>query len=175
MNSTVHTTAPAMPTQLVFGRDAMSNASFQAAWQFIKEQKWRLVIHDNERENAECKPHVHNVGNVAAVKAGTGCKHGSDPHLDPLRITQANDNGTVKLVKVANNGRAVSHTWNIQHVEPRMAWSPRCDCHMASQDAATPLKAPEQPQVLLFPAFHTHFLTHPHHCHGGEHNAPNWT
>jgi len=30
MNSTVHTTARAMPTQLVFGRDAMLNASFQA-------------------------------------------------------------------------------------------------------------------------------------------------
>jgi len=30
MNSTVHTTARATPTQLVFGRDAMLNASFQA-------------------------------------------------------------------------------------------------------------------------------------------------
>jgi len=32
MNSTVHTTARATPTQLVFGRDAMLNASFQADW-----------------------------------------------------------------------------------------------------------------------------------------------
>ena len=30
MNSKVHATAQAMPTQLVFGRDAMLNASFQA-------------------------------------------------------------------------------------------------------------------------------------------------
>jgi len=35
MNSTVHTTARAMPAQLVFGRDAMLNATFQADWQFI--------------------------------------------------------------------------------------------------------------------------------------------
>jgi len=36
MNSAVHTTARAMPAQLVFARDAMLNASFQADWQFIK-------------------------------------------------------------------------------------------------------------------------------------------
>jgi len=42
--------------------------------------------------------------------------------LDPMRIAQANDNGTVKLVTVAdNNGGAVSQTWNIWNVEPRMA------------------------------------------------------
>jgi len=59
---------------------------------------------------------------VVAVKAGAGRKHGSNPHLDPMRIVQANDNGTVKLVKVGNdNGGAVSQTWNIQNVEPRMA------------------------------------------------------
>jgi len=51
MNSTVHTTARATPTQLVFGRDAMLNASFQADWQFIKERKQRLIIQNNKREN----------------------------------------------------------------------------------------------------------------------------
>jgi len=50
MNSTVHTAARATPTQLVFGRDAMLNASFQADWQFIKEQKQRLIIQNNKRE-----------------------------------------------------------------------------------------------------------------------------
>jgi len=35
MNSTVHTTSRATPTQLVFGHDAMLNASFQADWQLI--------------------------------------------------------------------------------------------------------------------------------------------
>jgi len=122
MNSAVHTTARAAPTQLVFGRDAMLNASFQADWQFIEEQKQRLIIQNNKRENAKRKPHVHNVGDVVAVKAGVKRKHDSDPHLDPVRITQTNDNGTVKLVKVDdNNGGAVSQTWNIRDVEPRMA------------------------------------------------------
>jgi len=51
---------------------------------------------------------MHNVGNVAVVKAGARRKYGSNPYLDPMRITQANDNNTVKLLKVANNGGAVS-------------------------------------------------------------------
>ena len=122
MNSTVHTTARATPTQLVFGRDAMLNASFQADWQFIKERKQRLIIQNNKRENAKRKPHTYNVGDVVVVKAGKGRKHGSNPYLGPMRITQVYDNGTVKLVKVAdNNGGAVSQTWNIRNIEPRMA------------------------------------------------------
>jgi len=48
MNSAVHTTARTTPTQFVFGRDAMLNASFQADWQFIKEQKQRLIIQNNK-------------------------------------------------------------------------------------------------------------------------------
>jgi len=122
MNSTVHTAARATPTQLVFGHDAMLNASFQADWQFIKERKQRLIIQNNKRGNAKRKPHTYNVGDVVVVKAGKGRKHGSNPYLDPMRITQAYDNGTVKLVKVAdNNGGAVSQTWNIRNIEPRIA------------------------------------------------------
>jgi len=53
MNSTVHATARTTPRQLVFGHDAMLNASFQADWQFIKERKQRLIIQNNKRENAK--------------------------------------------------------------------------------------------------------------------------
>jgi len=121
MNSTLHATVLATPTQLVFGCEAVLNASFQADWQFIKERKQRLIIQNNKRENAKRKPHRYNVGDVAVVKAGAKCKHGSNPYLDPMRITQVNDNRTVKLVKIANNGGAVSQTWNIRSIELRMA------------------------------------------------------
>jgi len=134
MNSAVHATARATPTQLVFSHDTMLNASFQADWQFIKEQKQQLIIQNDKRENAKRKPRAHNVGDVVVVKAGAGRKHGSNPYLDPMKITQVNDNGTVKLVKVANDGGAVSQTWNIRNVEPRMAWSPMCYYLVASQD-----------------------------------------
>jgi len=110
-----------MPTQLVFGRDAMLNASFQADWQFIKECKQRLILQNNKRENAKRTPHTYSVGDVAVVKAGVKCKHGTHPYLGPMRITQAYNNCTVKLEKVADTGGAVSQTWNIRNIEPRMA------------------------------------------------------
>jgi len=117
MNCAVRAAVHATPAQLVFGHDAMLNATFQADWQFIEERKQRLVIQNKKRENAKHKP-----GDVAAIKAGKGRKHGSNPHLDPTRIAQACDNGTVKLMKVTdNNGGAVSQTWNIRNVEPCMA------------------------------------------------------
>jgi len=121
MNSTVHTTSQATPTQLVFSRDAMLNASFQADWQFIKERKQRLILQNNKRENAKRTPHTYNVGDIVVVKAGVKRKHGTQPCLGLMRITQVYNNGAVKLEKVTDNGGAVSQTWNIRNVEPHMA------------------------------------------------------
>ena len=50
VKSMVHTTNCATPTQLVFNRDAMLNASFKADWQCIKQHR---VLQNNKAENAE--------------------------------------------------------------------------------------------------------------------------
>jgi hypothetical protein len=122
MNSTVHTTVRATPSQLVFGRDAMLNASFEADWQFIKDRKQKLILQNNKRENAKRKPHTYRVGDEVVIKAGATNKHGYDPYLGPMRITQVDDNGTVKLIKVSDeNGGAVTQTWNIRNMQPRVA------------------------------------------------------
>ena len=153
MNSTVHTTSRATPTQLVFGRDAMLNATFQADWEFIKERKQRLILQNNTRENAKRIPHDYKVGDIVVVKAGKTRKHGSNPYLGPQRITQVYDNGTVKLVKVANNGGAVSQTWNIRQIEPRTAWSPVCYLSRGScKIAVTCAKALERLLVFIVPS-----------------------
>ena len=110
-----------MPTQLVFGCDALLNASFVADWEFIKERKQKLILQNNKRENATQIPHECKIGDIVTVKAPKGRKHGNDPYLGPMRITQVNDNGTVKLVKVAETGGAVHQTWNIRNLNPRMA------------------------------------------------------
>ena len=62
MNSTVHTTSRAAPSQLAFGRDALLNVSFKADWQCIKERKQKLITQNNKRENATRVPHACNVG-----------------------------------------------------------------------------------------------------------------
>jgi hypothetical protein len=43
----VHTTLRAKPTQVVLGRDAILNVSFEADWQYIKEHKQRLIVQNN--------------------------------------------------------------------------------------------------------------------------------
>ena len=67
MNSTVHATSCATPSQLVFGRDALLNVSFEANWQHIKERKQKLITQNNKHENATRIPHQHNVGDVVTV------------------------------------------------------------------------------------------------------------
>jgi len=59
---------------------------------------------------------MHNVGDVVVVKAGVKRKYDTNPCLDPMRITQVYGDGAVQLVKVANNGGAVSQTWNIRNI-----------------------------------------------------------
>jgi hypothetical protein len=44
VRSLVHTTTRATPTQFVFGRDALLNVSFQADWDYIKEQKQHRIL-----------------------------------------------------------------------------------------------------------------------------------
>ena len=119
--STVHTTLRATPTQLVFGRDAILNVSFQADWNYIKERKQRLILQNNKRENATRKDHVYTVGDHVMISQDTNRKHGSDPYKGPYTVTQINDNGTVQLTKAATNGGAVSQTWNIRNIYPCLA------------------------------------------------------
>ena len=117
MRSLVHTTLRATPTQLVFGRDALLNVSFEADWQYIKERKQRLIIQNNKRENATRIPHVYSPGDRVMVRLNPNRKHGSDRYDGPFTITDVNDNGTVRLSKAANGG-AVYQTWNIRNLDP---------------------------------------------------------
>ena len=73
-----------MPTQLVFGRDALLNVSFQADWQYIKDRKQKLIIQNNKRENAKRIPHTYGVEDRVMVrrdpnsKPGQGTIHGNE-------------------------------------------------------------------------------------------------
>ena len=121
VNATVHTTHQATATQLVFGRDAMLNVSFQADWQYIKERKQNRIFQNNKRENATRKPHQYAIGDRVMIRLDPNRKHGSDQYSGPHTVTQVNNNGTVKLSKAATNGGAVIETWNVRNIDPCMA------------------------------------------------------
>ena len=118
VNSTVHTTLRATPSQLVFGRDALLNIIFQADWETIRRRKQRMINLNNARENVKRCDYTYTVGQQVYVRLDPNRKHGEDFFKGPYTVTQVNDNGTVKLTKATTNG-AVSQTWNIRNIEPR--------------------------------------------------------
>ena len=117
VNSTVHTTLRATPTQLVFGRDALLNISFEADWEQIRQRKQSLINLNNARENAKRKECQCTVGQQAKVKLDPNRKHGVDFYSGPQTVSHVYDNGTVKLTRATTKG-AVSQTWNIRNIEP---------------------------------------------------------
>ena len=118
MRSTVHTTTRATPTQLVFGRDAILNVSFEANWQYIKEQKQKLILQNNAQENTSPLIHTCAVGDKAMTRRLPNRKHGSDRQQGPYTALRVNENGTLRLSKATRNGGAVIQTWNIRNVDP---------------------------------------------------------
>ena len=121
MRSVVHTTMRATPTQLVFGRDALLNVSFEADWQYIKDRKQKLILQNNKRENATRIPHQYTVGDRVMVRRDPNRKHGSNQFKGPYTVTNVYDNGTVKLTRATPAGGAVFETWNIRNIDPCMA------------------------------------------------------
>ena len=46
-------------------------------------------------------------------------KHGADFYKGLYTVSKVNDNGTVELRRDANDGGALSETWNIRNIHPR--------------------------------------------------------
>ena len=119
VNSTVHTTLRATPMQLVLVHDALLNVSFQADWEYIEDQKQKLIVQNNKRKNATRREHTYSVGDRVMVRQDPHCKHGQPQYAGLYTVSQVNDNGTVRLTK-ATTGGAVLQTWNIHNLDPCM-------------------------------------------------------
>ena len=117
INSLVHTTTRATPTQLVFGRDALLNVSFVADWQYIRERKQNLILQNNKRENKTRTDHTYQVGDQVMIRQDPHRKLEGARFTGPYTVTQVYDNGTVQLTQ-AGNGGAVSQRWNIRQLRP---------------------------------------------------------
>ena len=118
INSTVHTTTRATPTQLAFGRDALLNVSFQTDWEFIRERKQARIVQNNKRENRTRRHHEYKVGDKVGIILNKHRKHGEPQNKGPYTVSKVNDNGTVQLREEAAHGGAVYQTWNIRNVFP---------------------------------------------------------
>ena len=112
VRSTFHTTLKNTPGQIVFGRDMILNVKHEANWEFIREQKQRIIQRNNEAENAKRIPHTYSVGDKVLLKRGTENKY-ETPYHGPYTILRVNENGTVRL-KVKN----VEDTYNIRRLFP---------------------------------------------------------
>ena len=113
LRATYHTTNQATPMQLVFGRDAIMNTTFQADWEHIRQRKQAMIHKNNTRENAKRIPHQYRVGDKVLMDLGD-IKTKFDPkYAGPYEIVQVNNNGTVKVRK-----GAVTETVNIRIVFP---------------------------------------------------------
>ena len=73
---------------------------------------------NNKHENANHQPHQCGVGDRICIKLMPNRKHSSDQCDGPHTIHQINDNGTVKLTKVTNNGGAIYKVQNFRKLFP---------------------------------------------------------
>lgn len=111
--ATVHTTLKATPMQLVFGRDAILNTTFEANWKYIKDRKQRLIDQNNARENAKRIPHVYNIGDEVLYRVPVDTKFGEPEWTGPHSIERVHANGTVRLRR-----GIVTETVNIRNIKP---------------------------------------------------------
>ena len=118
--SVVHTTTRATPMQLVFGRDALLNISFEADWQYIKARKQLRIVQNNRAENRKRTDHTYKPGDEVMVRLNQSRKHGVAQFEGPYTVVKVNDNGTVQLSKATESG-AVLQTWNIRNLDPCLA------------------------------------------------------
>jgi hypothetical protein len=110
--ATCHATLQASPMQLAFGRDAILNVKHVSNWEHIRQRKQTRINENNKRENKSRRAHAHSLGDKMLVKARKNSKH--EVECDgPYKITQVNDNGTVRFQK-----GIVNDATNIRRIKP---------------------------------------------------------
>jgi len=99
LRATCHTTLQASPSQLVFGRDAITNIQFEADWVHIKQLKQKLIAKNNQKENSKRILHAYSTGDKVLFKEIQKSKYGQNPYSGPHEVLKVNDNGMVLLKK----------------------------------------------------------------------------
>ena len=126
MRATVHTTTRATPMQLVFGQDALTNVQFQADWDYIKARKTKVILQNNQKENAKRLPYTYTVGELVVVMQHQHRKYGLPKYFGPYTVDHVYENSTVYLRQETprqetTNVGMVYTTWNIRNIHPYKA------------------------------------------------------
>ena len=113
-----NTTLNASPTQLVFGRDAILNTTFEANWEVIRERKQKRIDYNNRKENAKRIAHEYRINDKVLLRdkgpKEIENKFGTIEWEGPFRITNVNkQNGTVQI----RQGSLIK-TYNIRKIKP---------------------------------------------------------
>ena len=61
-------TTTTTPTQLVFGRDAILNTTFEVNWEVIRERKQKRIDYNNKRENAKRIAHQYQINDKVLLR-----------------------------------------------------------------------------------------------------------
>ena len=93
----------------------ISNIQHIANWEYIRQNKQKLIEKNNKAENAKRIEHSYKVGDPVLVKRGTENKYES-LYKGSYNILKVNDNGTVCL-RVG----AVEDNYNIKRLTPYTA------------------------------------------------------
>ena len=99
IRATFHTTLQATPSQLVFGRDAILNTTFEANWKQIKERKQSVIHKNNKAENKKRIAHEYQAGDQVLCKNLTPNKYGQSEYQSPFTLSRVNNSGTVYVNK----------------------------------------------------------------------------
>jgi hypothetical protein len=123
MQTTVHTTNHATPSQLVFWQDAIPhNTVYKDDWQYIADRKHHRIIQNNRKENNTRRHHIYQIENNLVITENPDQKHGNLMHKSPQTVEMVYDNGTIKLKQDTPRGGAVYQTWNIRNLTPYKDW-----------------------------------------------------
>ena len=112
VRSTYHTTLKKTPGQLVFGRDMILNIKHIATWEYIRQNKQKMIEKNNKAENAKRVAYSYKEGDLVLLLRGTENKYKA-PYAGPYKIIKVNDNGTVCL-KIG----AVEEMINLRRLTP---------------------------------------------------------
>ena len=113
VRATVHTTLQYSPMQLVFGRDAILNTTFDVDWTAIKHRKQQMIRKNNQYENSKRLRHTYRVGDKVLFQEIQTRKYGKDLWSGPYKIRQVRNNGTVVIKK-----KSVLDSVNIRLIKP---------------------------------------------------------